>query len=346
MNGKKLIFAVSALVIAVLILVIGEQLGKKKPSDKALQFFPNLTQKDISAFEISDATNKIKIQRKGDIWVIGSDNSSSLTFNPMKSDSGTAQTPSMSQEFRADSASVVSVLEKIVSIKKDQLISENPAKQSLFEVDSAKGILVEIFDNAGKSKGSFRIGKSGPDYNSNYVRMTRSNSVYSVGGSIEYSFFTDHKRWIDKSVLKFDRSTAQGISILKKDGSKVVMAKDSGAAWSLKEPLQAPVKSDEIETILSTLSQFIATEIDTEILNDSAAGLSSPELVVAITFSNGTTKNVVFGTKNADGLYRLKADGKKHIYLVGEYEFDKFNKKPDEYKDDTPKDTTAVSTAK
>jgi hypothetical protein len=321
MSGKKMIFAIGTIIVAVLVIVIGEQLGKKKPSEKSLLFFPGLTEKDISAFEISDSNDKVKIQRKGDIWIIGS-GSEATPASPI---AGAADVvPSGKAEFQADSSSLVSVLEKVVAIKKDQLISTNPEKQSLFEVDSAKGVLVEIYDQSGKSRGSFRIGKSGPDYSSCYVRSTGSNEVYMVGGNIRYSFFTDSKRWRDKTVLKFEQTAAKSISIMKKDGSKIVVQKDS-TTWSIKEPVQSAAKADEVQSILSSLSRVVASDIDSIALDDTAAGFSNPECAVAVTFNNGTVKNLIFGSKNSAGQYRVKTDGKAHVYLAGEYEFNKYN---------------------
>jgi hypothetical protein len=333
MSGKKLIFAIAAIIAAVLVIVIGEQLGKKNPSEKSLLFFPGLTEKDISSVEIFDSNGKVRIQRKGDVWVLGSGNTASAApVNPVIGSS--SSTPSSDKtEYQADSSSLVSVLEKVVAIKRDQLISTNPEKQSLFEVDSAKGVHVEIFDQSGKSRGSFRIGKNGPDYSSCYVRMTGSNEVYMVGGNIRYSFFTDNKRWRDKIVLKFEQTAVQNISIMKKDGSKIVLQKDS-TNWSIKEPVQAPAKSSEMQSILSSLSRMTASDIDSISLEDTAAGFANPELAIAVTFKNGTTRNVLFGSKNSANQYHVKADGKAHVYLVGEYEFNKYNITADKLKDE------------
>jgi hypothetical protein len=335
MSGKKMIFAVAAIVVAILVIVIGEKAGKQKPSGKSLLFFPGLVQKDIAALEMSDASGKVRIQRKGDIWILGNGGSASSTSaNPII---GNAAPAADAQEYQADSASVVSILEKIVAIKKDDSpISTNPAKQSLYEVDSAKGLLVEVFDQTGKSRGAFRLGKNGPDYSSCFVRMAGSNDVYMVGGNIRYSFFTDNKRWRDKTIIKFDQSTAQNITIMKKDGSKIVLGKDS--TWSIKEPIQSPAKASEIETILSGLSRLVANDIvDTLTQESPSAGFGTPEIAVAVTLNNNTVKNVIFGAKNGSSQYYVKTDGKPYVYVVGEYEFNKFNITADKLKEEPPK---------
>lgn len=335
MSGKKMIFAVVAIVVAILVIVIGENAGKQKPSEQSLLFFPGLAQKDIAALEMSDASGKVRIQRKGDIWIIGNNGAASSTSaNPIV---GSSAPVANGLEYQADSASIISILEKIVAIKKDDTpISKNPEKQSLYEVDSAKGLSVEVFDQTGKSRGSFRLGKNGPDYSSCYVRMAGSNEVYMVGGNIRYSFFTDSKRWRDKTVIKFDQNTAQNVTIMKKDGSKIVLGKDS--TWSIKEPIQSPAKASEIQSILSGLSRLTAADIvDTLTQESPTAGFGTPELAVAITLNNNTVKNVVFGAKNGSSQYYVKTDGKPYVYLIGEYEFNKFNVAADKLKEEPPK---------
>jgi hypothetical protein len=120
---------------------------------------------------------------------------------------------------------------------------------------------------------------------------------------------------------------------MKKDGSKIVLNKDS-TTWKLAEPIQAPVKATETQEILSSLSRLMAADIDSISLEDTATGFANPELAIAITFSNGTIKNIVFGSKNSANQYHLKADGKSHVYLVGEYEFNKFNITADKLKEE------------
>ena len=327
MNGRKLLYLVGILFVAVFVIVLNEGLNNKSPSDESLKFFPGISEKDISAVVIKDAMDSVKIRKKGDIWVVSplsSDPKSDIA--PVGADPAAAAVK-VKSEYPADSASVAAVLEKLVSMKKGELISTNPAKQSIFEVDSSKGILVELMDLSGTSKGSFRIGKNGPDWSSNYVRMIGSNSVYMVSGSIRSSFFTDNKRWRDKYIIKFDKSTAKRITLVKKDGSSVAVAKaDTGNSWNIVEPVSNPAKTDQVDEILNTLSRFVAADFEETGLSDSALGFTSPELAAVVTFGNGSTKKILVGIKNQAGKYPVRAEGKETVFLVDESEFNKINK--------------------
>ncbi|NLE03708.1 MAG: DUF4340 domain-containing protein, partial [Crenarchaeota archaeon] len=167
----------------------------------------------------------------------------------------------------------------------------------------------------------------GADWSSNYVRMTGSNSVYMVGGSIRYSFFSDHKRWRDKTITRFDKSTVKRISLIRKDGASVAVAKaDTGNAWNIVEPTQAIAKTDQIDEILNTAYRLNAFDFDESEASDSAMGFTKPELTVVLGFPNDATKKIVFGSKDENSRYRVRTDGKEHVFLVNESEFDKLNK--------------------
>lgn len=326
MKGNKLFYAVVTLVIAILAIVISENLSKKSPSEGDKKFFPNITESSISAITIKDSNDSVKIRRKGDIWVVESYQTASVSKG-LSVGADSLSPVANAGTYQADSASIASVLEKIVKMEKGVLISDNQSKQSLFEVDSSTGILVDVLDATGKSIGSFRVGKNGADWSSNYVRMTGSNSVYMVAGSIRYSFFTDQKRWRDKSIITFDKATARRVTITKKDGSAVALAKaDTGSSWNIVEPSKSPAKADQIDEILNTASRLNAADFDESAGTDSALGFTNPELTLIIGFPNNASKKVIFGSKGTDGKYRVRAEGKNHIFVVNEYDFNKFNK--------------------
>ncbi len=341
--NKKVLYSVVILVILVAVLFIGENLGGKKPSEKELRFFPDLTEQSIGSLNIREGAGGIKVRRKGDVWVVSKSTheTASASTGPLGADDSAKAFPAASgveeesagREYPVDSASIASALEKLTSLKKDALVSENPEKQNIFEVDTGKGIRVDLEDNSGKSLGSFIIGKSGADYNSNYIRSKGSNAVYMAAGGIRYAFFTDLDRWRNKSILKFDKGTAKGLTLTKKDGSSIILSHaDSGNAWSITEPIEGPAKSETVDEILSKLSTLTASGFQDSALADTAMGFNSPELGVTLSFNNGSSRNVVFGKKNGESKYWVKTDGKNQIFLIGEYYVNQINKTLDDLK--------------
>lgn len=348
MKGNKLVLLAVILVVSVGVIILNENLSNKKPSRKEMEFFPELSEQAIGAVTISEGKATVRLKRKGDVWVVtkpsGEATDQPAAATPLAA-AEKAPAPAGEVEYPVDSASITAAIEKVTSLKKDALISENPEKQSIFEVDSVKGINVTLADNSGKKIGSFIIGKNGADYNSNYVRMKGSNEVYMASGGIRYSFFTDLKRWRDKTILRFDKATAKGITLNKKGGEMITLAHaDSGDTWQILEPIQNPAKTATVNGILEKLAALTATDFQDEPLADTATGFDKPELGVTISFTNGSSRNVLFGKKNSDNKYWVKTDGKKQVFLIGEYTVNEINKTLDDLKAEPPAAPKAATT--
>ena len=343
MKGNKLAILVAVLAVLIGIIVISNKLGNKKPSEAEQKFFPSLTEQSIGSITINEGENRVKLRKKGDVWVVSKDGGTSPAQTAAAGsllgtgDSSSAPSPTEAVEYPVDSASITAALEKVTSLKKTALISENPEKQSVFEVDSAKGISVVLSDGTGKTVGSFLIGKSGPDYNSNYIRVVGSNSVYMASGGIRYSFFTDLDRWRDKAIVRFDKTTAKGLTLNKKEGGMITIAHaDSGNPWQILEPIQSPAKTDAVNGVLEKLSTLTASDFQDEVIADTAMGFDKPELVVTVSFNNGSSRNIIFGKKNSESKYWVKTDGKDQLFLITEYNVNQINKKLEDLKGEPP----------
>ncbi|MDR2579178.1 MAG: DUF4340 domain-containing protein, partial [Chitinispirillales bacterium] len=74
-----------------------------------------------------------------------------------------------------------------------------PANQHTFEVGDEAESTVEIYArNENVSTGVLIIGKNGPDWNSNYVRLMGTNGVYLIPGGLRQALFFDIERWKKK----------------------------------------------------------------------------------------------------------------------------------------------------
>lgn len=352
MKGKNLLYLVGVLIVAIAAIILSNKLGDKKPSAQSLQFFPGLTSKNISSVLIINSTGASMLHRKGDVWVVspGSNDQMGKSIETSKGAlNGSSSDNISSKNFPTDSASVATVIDKITSMKKDVLISENPNKQKLFEVDSTTGTYVEVWDQTGKSIGAVKIGKSGPDWSSNYVRQIGSNSVYNVNGSIGYSFFSETSRWRDKKITKIDKSVITKVTLTKKDGSVLTIAKaDSGNSWKITEPVTDSAKLDKVDDMISAISLLNADSFEDSTVSDSALGFNNPEAAVVVYLGNQATKKLLIGNKKGTtSNYYVKIDGNETIFLVPEYEVNRISKKLEDVKVEPPKpEAKAAATPK
>jgi hypothetical protein len=356
MNSKKLVTLSVILAVVVVLIVMVNAISNRKPSEKSLQFFPGVSERTIGAVILKDAIDRVKIQRKGDGWVmVPNIMLTSMPAAPEKKTSGlekamgtdTGASPAavkppaglFASEFPADSSAVAQLLENIVKLKKDILISENPSRQADFEVNAERGNRIEVFDIAGKSLGAVILGKSGDSYNSNYFRSENSNEVYRVHELNRWAFGTDHKRWTDKQVMKFDKATARQLSIAKKGTPAIVLEKSfdtSARGWRMVKPLVCDVKKidyNKVNEILNALSNLTAQQLEDSAYTDSETGCADPSIMVTVTFTSGTTRSLAVGNKKPNtSQYWARVPEKRYLYLTGDYEQKKFDKTPADFK--------------
>lgn len=330
MRSKKLISLVLIAIISVLLIIVSEHLTNSKPADKTLKLFND----KIGTFIVKKDGNFATIHKKGDTWVVSPgvklpDGASSEAF------AAEAKAHVSAPDYESDSATVAIAVEKLSSMKKGDLESKNPEKQAVFEVDTVKGMIIEAYNPGGKSLGAIIIGKSTPDWNSNYVRALNSGEVYRVTGGIGYSFFSEVERWRNKSMISFDKANAKSLSLVKKDGKAIDIVKaDTGDTWSITSPSPCTAKKAAVEDIISSMSRLNAASFQDSVLQDSVLGFSKPELTVSVGLAN-SVKKLTIGAKTTDGKYYAMVDGKTTIYKIFESEFNDLNKDLSSLKDST-----------
>jgi hypothetical protein len=360
MNSKKIILLAVLLALALGAIVLVKTLGDRKPSEETLKFFPAASEKMIGSVLIKDAQNQVLLKRKGDAWFMVPKEAIPAS---MKKGSGLAgamgesNTPSQkppaglsASEFPADSGTIAQLLQNIVVMKKNTLISENPANQAAFEVDSAKGLNVETFDINGRSLGNVILGKNGADYNSIYARSIGSNIVYLMLDVSRYAFATDNNRWTDKSIMKFDKATVKQVSIAKKGAPSIVIARGDSLkkGWQLLAPPKKPndtnkIDSTKVDEVLSALSGLMAAEYEYGTPTDSAIGFGDPSIIVTLNFAGGTTRTLVIGNqKTGQSKFWVKVPEKQFVYLINDNDQKKFDKKPEDFEKQALKPIQAV----
>jgi hypothetical protein len=333
MKIKNLSLLAIVLIVLVGIIIIANQLQDQKPSEKSLVLFPDFSDAACSEIVVTESNQTAKLARKGANWVVeGSQAASSVAAVPASPLAQPTQTAGAvkSDDYPVDSAIIQTAIEKIKSLKKEDLISQNPQKQSELEVDSAKGVLVEVLGDKGKAIGAFYIGKNGANWDQNFIREKGSNDVYLVGGSVHNAFFGDPKKWKDKTIVKFDKTFVKKLQIAKKDSGTVELTHISASptdtsikeGWTLEGPEKFKIKKDKVEDALNTMSRLQAADFETDAaLSSDSMGFSKPELVVTATLQNGETKSVIFGKKktSANQFWAKTPDNTKAVFLAYDY---------------------------
>jgi hypothetical protein len=352
MNTRKILFSALALAAAIVIIVIVNILSNAKPQTNSLQFFPGITAQNLGSVTLGNASDNVKLLRKGDVWMVlpkssavaepsgtglvaGGTESPSSTGAQAKPAGGNGAT-----EFPSDSAAISQLLETLAKIKKSTLVSENPAKQATFEVDSLHGTRIEAFDLTGKSLGAVILGKGSRDYGSNYFRPDNSNQVFLVPESNRYWLTADHKHWENKNILKFDHADVKQLTVAARGSPVMVIARGDSIVkgWQLVEGGKQPLDSNKVNGVLNSLAGLQAADFEDSSYTDSATGLADPTLTLTVAFKNGSNRIVAIGNeKTGPNEYWLKIPDKPYTYLISEWQFKQFDKKPEDLANVPPK---------
>jgi hypothetical protein len=339
MNGKKLLWMTVAFLAVVGIIVLGNKLSAPKQAGKSLRFFSTFSEANCSSVLLVGGTDSVRIKRKGEIWVVAGEPSAAANEPAAAGPLGAnkpATGPSLKKDYPADSASVQTMFEKLGSMSRTELISQNPDKQSTFEVDSAHGTYAEVFDDKGASLGSLRIGKNGADWSTTFVRAIGSNDVYLVGNNVKNAFFADRKRWRDKKIMQFDRAAVEKLVFAKQGGNMISLAAkkadttaNAAVEWRFASPDTGKAKTDVVNDALGAGANLLAGDWEEDAsISDSAMGFIKPELILTISLKGAITKQLVVGRKkeSVNKFWVRTPDMPGTTFLVDDYTIAKFDK--------------------
>jgi len=153
----------------------------------------------------------------------------------------------------ADVEVVTSTIGKGNAIILKGVVSSNPAKQTLFQVDST-GTSVK-FLGKGVPLAAFRVGKPGPAYTETYVRRENDNEVFLAEGMLGYLFARQARDWRDKTIFKTSLETVTSVQFRYGDTTFTLDRPDS--LWRVDG---SPAADDQVRGFLGSLTNFLADD--------------------------------------------------------------------------------------
>jgi hypothetical protein len=205
----------------------------------------------VDKLEVTSPTGSVILEKQAGTWMITA---------PIK--------------YKADETAVTSAIGKGRKIELTSLVSTNPEKQNLFQVDST-GTLVKVYEK-GSPRVAFRIGKASSSFTETYVRLEGSNDVQLTNEMISSYFNKQPKDWRDKSVFKIDEGLINTVKFHYGDTTFTLSLQDS--MWRVD-------KDSANQTVVKPLLNAVAN-IQTDEFIDSA--LSSVPKLTAIIEVEGT----------------------------------------------------------
>jgi len=162
-------------------------------------------------------------------------------------------------DYPADPELVKRTLALLSDLNSDGVISTNPDKAGLFEVDDAHAVKVALYqaDDA-DPKVRLVVGKLAPGFTHTYVKLGDDPKVHEVPGALRFQLERDATGWRDKTVLAFDPAAIDGLTLA---GAHTVTVKrgDKGWTWGpdaagTGTPTTGAPSTDAVERLVKALS--------------------------------------------------------------------------------------------
>ncbi len=233
-NTWILIGVLAALIIiAYLVLQRPGESSAPESSGKMLVDFDSAS---VDRFEVRSPGGLTVVEREGGVWMITS---------PV--------------HYRADDAVVASTLSSGRRMEIRELVSSNPQKRGVFQVDSA-GTMVRIFEH-GTAKAAFWIGKPSPSYTETYVRREGSDDVYLAAGMFSSTFSRRPNEWRDKTILRADQDAITGVTL--RFGDTTVALERQDSVWKVGGDI---AKTEVVKGFIGALANLQADDfVDTAV---------------------------------------------------------------------------------
>jgi hypothetical protein len=213
------------------------------------------------------------------------------------------------------------------------VISSNPDKQMLFQVDTVTGNRLTFYRD-GNELASVIVGKVGADNQSTYVRNPESNDVYEAKGSFARFLNRPASGYRDKTLMTIDTTQIATISFKSKDVDYRVGRQDS--LWRVVPAKGEPVNPDP-QKMSNLLRQLAVIRWNNSVPEGNMArpDFLQPTVAVDISMLDGSTKSLRFVEQDAaseNKSYYVQSLSGDETFIVYDYVVTNLVKKPEELK--------------
>jgi hypothetical protein len=315
MSYKKTI-----ILIIILCILIGIAYLLNRPAIKTSEeivLFPEFDTEKATTISVNGETNKLTLSKEEDQWIVIEEDN-----------------------LPADKEQIKQALQTVSELKRDNIVSKNPSKQGIFQVDPNKGFDVEIKGEEDKTLAHFYIGKNGPDFMSTYFRKADSDEVILYKGfHLRSRFDKPADTWLDKFIIIVQEQDVDRLEFNRTDEPFSLLHDHEEEKWRLDSPEESDIKENIQKDITQTLFNLRATKVQRFKPEQTLAefGLDDPFLSINIIMADETSKTLLIGEKDdKTDEYYAKLFDRDIIYSVGKFSIDKLNKPWQELKIEEP----------
>jgi len=246
--------------------------------------------------------------------------------------------------YPADGNTVQDLFTRLQEIRVSDWISDRPEDRDRYNVGDS-GIRFRVTDRGGATLAAFVQGKfSGIDpedpnferkFNFDvFLRREDSGEIFLVPSFIPIG--TTPAEWLDRSLVRFDPTTARAFSIERADGERVRVEKGEDGTWRIVEPTPGPANPGKVDEWLRAFGYSSMKDV-AGVGGGSAFGLDAPSVRVQAELQDGTTREIWFGSRNeTKEVHASKGAGDPFVYLVQEFTYDQLGKSAADFAEAPP----------
>ena len=310
---QLLILGAIFVVLAILVLRFENPFGQseyEKKVETAMPLFPDFNEEQIVKIEITATGETTTLSKQNDNWLVAS-----------------------MDNYPADGEGVAELLSKVTEFKNTQRVSNNPEKQSEFEVDNT-GVEAKLMDASNKVLVHLFVGKTTPGFLSSYMRPADSNDVYVAQGYLQSVFNKGTRTWKDRTIFSFNKGIVTQFNIVSPEET-IELRLDADGAWQMLKPVVAVAKTTEVDALLTTFSELDTDEFAEATDELAEYGLDTPQSTISAMLNDGTTATLHVGKEEEGKLY-VKRDDKATVFRLFKSNVDRLIKKSDTLKAEEP----------
>jgi len=302
MQGKQLrtmALVLLGLGLVVLMLERPWASGKREGGDR---LYPRFDPEKVDRIAVESAQDTVTLGKRGESWIID---------NPART-------------LPADTANIHKALQSIEKFKANQMVSKNPAKFTVYEVDST-GASVKLYAGKEEPVVDVIIGKTTPD-GGTYFRPVAKQEVYATPDRIRSYFVRNERAWQDRRVFDIEPTEFSRLRYERGD-STILFEKNPDGNWELKEPVAFQVTQESVDPLLRGISKLTANGFpDTLPASPSDAGFDRPKLKIRAERLDGSGIELLVGKQAWDGTYYAKPTDRDWVYKIATYRVDPYYK--------------------
>ncbi|MGB2696802.1 MAG: DUF4340 domain-containing protein [Candidatus Zixiibacteriota bacterium] len=234
--------------------------------------------------------------------------------------------------FKVDQRLVGQLLNMVANLEVVDLISTNPQKQILFQVDTLTGTILN-FMSGNDTLASLAVGKTSPDFMYTYVRKSNSDKVWSAKGFLSRMVSRRLDQWRDKSILELEPEKIVAVEFKKRKGSFRLIQADT--LWRIAPSpytKEYDAKQDETRNFINRISN-LRTDAFALLSDLEGVDFKKPALTIKLTLDDGSEEILTIVQKiEEDKRYFLIKKGDETFFILYQGSFDFLNKNIEDFK--------------